>query len=322
MNIENKVKKVVREVILFSLSLSGIYKIMRFLNRKKPMVMVYHDICEQLYESNNYNVTISNSDFLKQIRYLHKRYNFITIEQFINWKFKKVSLPNNSVLLTFDDGHLNNFNILKVLNYYNIKAVFFIKTGSLGVYKKNYFEQLVDIKESEGFFKTKNDFNLFFNNFRKLSFKDQCKLLRNDVHKETKDSADEMRFSHMDIKMCKELVKQGHSIQSHTVNHYILSSLEDSQSYIELEDSYLTIKDKFNKPLAIAYPFGDSSFDFGTREKKYACDIGYKLGFSGELTNGQFINRKMDNFSLPRFGLVKTDFNYFKMLISGLRIKK
>jgi len=128
---------------------------------------------------------------------------------------------------------------------------------------------------------------------------------------------------HMDEKMCKELIREGHSVQSHSVNHFILSSLSNSDSKDELNDSFNFINNKFNRSLAIAYPFGDPNYDFGIREYNLAKDIGYKLGFIGEVNEcGQFINKEMNSYSLPRFGMVNVDFKYFQMLLSGIRIKK
>jgi peptidoglycan/xylan/chitin deacetylase (PgdA/CDA1 family) len=258
------------------------------------------------------------------------------LDQFIYWKLHKGLLPKNPILLTFDDGHLNNYIIVReIINEYQIKAVFFIKTGVLGILKENYFEQLVNTIESQkcqnfiydGFrfnFRLNSGLKNFYDYFRKLNFSKQTDLI-NEFYKNfqnIQNDVDKLKYSHITNKMCLELIADGHYIQSHTVNHYILSSLTNADLKKELENSLLFIENEFkHKVHAVAYPFGDPEYDFGERDMMQANLSGYKVGFSGEAINGRyFVQKNMNNYNLPRFGIVNVDMPYFKMLLSGFRI--
>jgi peptidoglycan/xylan/chitin deacetylase (PgdA/CDA1 family) len=76
----------------------------------------------------NYHTTYPNDNksFTKQIIFFKKYFDFVN-EKFLLNK-KKINRLNNKpkILLTFDDGHISNLNILKILERYKIYSIFFI----------------------------------------------------------------------------------------------------------------------------------------------------------------------------------------------------
>lgn len=69
----------------------------RFWNRKKVTIISYH------------NPTVAV--FLSHIEYLMKKYVIISMNDFLS----KVNLPNNSLIITFDDGHKGNVELLPLI---------------------------------------------------------------------------------------------------------------------------------------------------------------------------------------------------------------
>ena len=312
---------IVRQVILSLISVSGIYNYYRRKNKDKVLIMVYHDVIDKTdIDSNhyNYNTTISRVRFAKQLKYINRHYNPITLNDFIAWKYKDQPLPTNPVLITFDDGHTNLYqNAVPELNKYNIKGVFFIKSGSFGKIEQNYCEQYLSYSSSyqEG--------QKMYTNFRIALFNEQLEMLALQEGKLQYDTINEQKYKHLTIEECCSLLKFGHSIQSHTVHHYILSSLNDNESDFEISKSKKSLEQIFSYNIScLAYPFGDPNYDYGNREKKLTQKAGYLLAFSGERKNLDGISKDEDNFSISRFGDVNHDFLYFKLLLSPIRLVK
>jgi len=76
----------------------------------------------------NYHATYPNDNksFTKQIIFFKKHFDFVNEEFLLNKK--KINLISNKpkILLTFDDGHISNLKILKILERYKIYSIFFI----------------------------------------------------------------------------------------------------------------------------------------------------------------------------------------------------
>ena len=133
--------------------------------------------------------------------------------------------------------------------------------------------------------------------------------------------ADEEKYKHFTLEQCKELLHRGHSVQSHSKHHYILSSLDDIKVEVEIAQSKKQLEDVLNQPVnCFAYPFGDPRYDFGDREKSLVQKAGYALGFSGEMKSVCGVTKDEDNYSISRFGDVNHDFLYFQLLLSPIRL--
>ena len=65
--------------------------------------------------------------FKKQISFFKEKFNPVTIEDVISWYDEGKTLPNNALLLTFDDGYVDHFNtVFPILQECGIQGSFFI----------------------------------------------------------------------------------------------------------------------------------------------------------------------------------------------------
>lgn len=126
----SKVKKVIIVIwiiLIFIMIVWGVYiKI-----NPRVAVLCYHNIAT-LGEMQNFpeeaDWTISVDNFKEQLEYL-KRHNYktLTLEEFKKWKNKEIELPFKSVLITFDDGFLSNYQYaFALLKEYNMNATVFL----------------------------------------------------------------------------------------------------------------------------------------------------------------------------------------------------
>jgi peptidoglycan/xylan/chitin deacetylase (PgdA/CDA1 family) len=97
------------------------------MNHAIPVLMHHHVTPHQGL------VTVSPDMFEQQIRWLSKRgYQSITCAQFVDFLQGK-PIPSKSVLITFDDGYLDNYvYAYPILRQYQMHAVLFIVTGWIG----------------------------------------------------------------------------------------------------------------------------------------------------------------------------------------------
>ena len=71
-------------------------------------------------------ILLLDNEFVEQINFLNKNFNIISIDQCIDTLKSDESLPENSCVLTFDDGYIDHFNVVfSVLKKLKIQGWFF-----------------------------------------------------------------------------------------------------------------------------------------------------------------------------------------------------
>ena len=123
-------KNILITILLLILILSIITLTYLYKNPKIP-VLYYHNIATQ-NEKENYpeesDWTITTDNFKEHLDYLkNNNYKTLTMDEFYNWKIGNLNLPYKSVLITFDDGFLSNYEYaFKLLKEYNMNATVFV----------------------------------------------------------------------------------------------------------------------------------------------------------------------------------------------------
>lgn len=123
-------KNILITILLLILILSIITLTYLYKNPKIP-VLCYHNISTQ-NEKANYpeesDWTITTDNFKEHLDYLkNNNYKTLTMDEFYNWKIGNLNLPYKSVLITFDDGFLSNYEYaFKLLKEYNMNATVFV----------------------------------------------------------------------------------------------------------------------------------------------------------------------------------------------------
>lgn len=123
-------KNILITILLLILILSIITLTYLYKNPKIP-VLCYHNIATQ-NEKANYpeesDWTITTDNFKEHLDYLkNNNYKTLTMDEFYNWKIGNLNFPYKSVLITFDDGFLSNYEYaFKLLKEYNMNATVFV----------------------------------------------------------------------------------------------------------------------------------------------------------------------------------------------------
>lgn len=122
-----KIFKIITLLILILLIITITY----LYQNPKIAVLCYHNIATE-EEKQNYpdeaDWTITVNNFQEQLDYLkNNNYKTLTMDEFYKWKTGSLNLPYKSVLITFDDGFLSNYEYaFKLLKEYNMNATVFV----------------------------------------------------------------------------------------------------------------------------------------------------------------------------------------------------
>ena len=298
----------------------------------KTLILCYHRVCD--LKADPANITVSKENFLKQIIWLNKNYNIISLDELSDCLVSSHAIKDKSIVITFDDGYLNYIETMELLNHYGIPATFFI---CLPESKNNFFywDILSDLLIEEQLI-----------NNKKLSFiKMLCEYEGVDIqieselsHKqfeETKrwninlDFYPSERCRLYKILSLKAEYESGYSknnflkildsyscfsnnnffnsninfdlgicsIGAHTLNHFCLSKLSLREQEKEILDNKLILEKKMNKTIDyFSYPFG--SHEHYNQDSINIVKNNFKLGlanFEGK------VHKESNLYELPRY---------------------
>ncbi len=283
-------KTIIKKIIAGSAYYSRLITIIRKLFPNKELsVLMFHKVKKKNFES--------------QIKYLKKHYNVINEEEAINYFYNKKKIPKNSVLITFDDGYLNNYeNAYPALKKQGLKAIIFIATKFIGTKKMPWYDQVTylinNTQKKEITFQGKK-YSLTAENKKKLIKKYYYYIINNDEKKAketikelerqcqiTKTKIDFIRKtsqptlisidSFMNWQQVNE-IKNVFSIGCHTHSHPILPNISLKRKQEEIKKSKELIKKKTGTtPKSFCYPNGD----FDEETINVIKNNGFKLAFT------------------------------------------
>ena len=105
-------------------------------NGPKVIVLNYHKI-----DNMHISLSVKPEDFERQMKYLAEHnFHSITPRELYAALVGGAELPENPVLITFDDGYMDNYtNAYPILKKYGLKATIFVITGFLDRAQPGYF---------------------------------------------------------------------------------------------------------------------------------------------------------------------------------------
>lgn len=303
---------------------------LRLLNRQ-PRIFFWHGVDHRI-DSNVEREVYEVEVFEKQISYLNKFYEIISIEEFEK-RFYQKCFSGKEVVLTFDDGYANNLYVVApILNKLQLPFTVFVSTEHIekGLYFPTSVNRIITLgaglskvvipSQDLSFPLTTNAEREFAANTISHLLKslpvDQVKLITSElinnvdygVWEELNERFKSVRPLTWDE--VKSLYSQGATIGSHC-NWHICCHYNQSENEIkyEIEESKRIIENKLNVSCRyFAYPNGDYT-EFSNK----CVNECYSLGFS---TSGrEAITKCENNAIIPRIPIAGT-IDTFRILIN------
>lgn len=300
----------------------------------KVTIVMYHYVRDLKYSRYPDIKGLDISLFYEQIKYLKKHYQFITMEMLMDSIENNKSLPNKSILLTFDDAYSEHFNyVFPFLDKHKIQGSFFPPVKAITENKVLDVNKIHFILASENnkskiiseiqneLDKFRKDYNLesfsfYFDKLAQTTRFDSAdvifikRLLQVELEESLRKTItnnlferivgiDENSFSrelYMNTEQIQCLNRNGMYIGSHGYDHYWLGSLEQEKQKIEIEKAldFLKIIGSDTKNWAMCYPYGNYNETTLKLLKEYDC----KLALTTEVNIADI--QKYNKYTLPR----------------------
>lgn len=222
-----------RKVFYFILKLFS--PVFYFAYRHRLRVLAYHDVTDPVL-------------FLKQVSYLQKKYNVISVDQLKAALIANKKLPKYSILITFDDG---DYSVLEkglpILEKFKFPAILFIITELIGTSKNFWWENVKKVYRTN-------------KNSSKELRKKLCQLKNISNKKRVKELE---RFEigtkkQLSIEDLKELNDHKILIANHSHSHPMFNKCTKEEICIELKNSSIFFKKLgFGDYGIFAYPNGN-----------------------------------------------------------------
>jgi peptidoglycan/xylan/chitin deacetylase (PgdA/CDA1 family) len=291
-----------RELLAQALFWSGTAFVSSHLpGRNLLLVLNYHRIGNSDGDPFDPGVFSATSDeFNDQISYLKRNFSLVTLEEalaFVDSTIKEKT-KRCRVLITFDDGYLDNYDVaFPILRSHGVQGVFFVVTSLVGscyvpwwdhvayVMKTarqrqfclRYPANLVVDVDKNGMTKSLRDVLALY---KRPENTDPVRFTRelreqakgNDLPETTR------RFLNWDE--AREMTRGGMAIGSHTHSHHVLSQLEPDQQRRELAQSRMLLREQLGiEADAVAYPVGGRK-SISDQTHVFAREAGYRAAFA------------------------------------------
>jgi peptidoglycan/xylan/chitin deacetylase (PgdA/CDA1 family)/glycosyltransferase involved in cell wall biosynthesis len=300
------------------LELAGFFPLLRYLNRERITVLLYHGVTDGDSESHLDNLHVPVESFRRQMQWLRKNFTPVSLDQVLAALESGRKLPPRPVLVIFDDAYRNTAEVAwPILKESGIPLLLFVPTDFINHSQSYWAEELEQRIASPSalavpwagemlWLRSQDERRLAF---RKIS--DDLRMLgpaqRERSWEEIKSQLPyagenrpcvEPRLSWDEL---RNLLQQGVAIGSHGVTHTILPGLPSEQISYELEASKREIESHLgSRVVAFAYPNGNWNAEVRrlTEKSGYACAFTAQPGP---------IDRHVDRYLLNRSAINATD---------------
>lgn len=265
--------------------------------RRCLIVLAYHRVGNPhatLYDPGVFSATADAFD--RQVGYLKRRFPIVGMEEALSILDRPASCPNGAVMLTFDDGYRDNYEVaFPILRGHGVPATFFLPTSFIGTSRLPWWDAIafmirnsprprfsitypeaMEMDVSDGTDATLQALTLF----KSPANRDPDRFiaeLESACGVPVPTVADRLFMTWDDA---RELVRGGMSVGSHTHSHEILSKLSpDGQLKECLESREILESNLQTRILSLAYPVGDSGA-IDEHTPLAAAESGYRIAFS------------------------------------------
>jgi peptidoglycan/xylan/chitin deacetylase (PgdA/CDA1 family) len=305
---EEKLKQILKKGLYFAIYYSGILHLFIFaLTKLKKnhcaVILFYHRFSSGALDG-DLLPHLDIGEFEKQIRLIKRWYSVISMDELDKRLKSGEKFPLASVVITIDDGYLNNYKLAyPVLKKLNLPAIIYLTTGFIGTKNGLWVDDLADILLStklktfcfpELFGDKVLDISTYQSKMETLTklYEEMVRLEHNkkilimrklsNVLEENEVRRDDGERKMVNWDEVIEMSKNHISFGAHTVSHPTLSKMDLKVAKREIFESKMAIEARIGgKLIHFAIPNGKVE-DFNEELKRYCGEIGISTVVSAE----------------------------------------
>lgn len=314
----------------------GVNAALRAARSESLLILSYHGVVrDEHYTCIHSDYTVGLKAFREQMAILGRYYHPISVSDLADWWTGKAGLPKHPVLVTFDDGYMNNLtNAAPVLLEFGVPAVIHVCTGYidkarilwiLEIYRRilQWPKSTIPMPGSEVDRQVEDPAE------RKqvaYSVRQECKRLPlgecerylnrlREINSPESDRPDQEVLGFLSWDAVRSLKNKGFEIGSHTIEHPILTRIPEQRLDQELRASKSVIEQQTGANCrCFAYPNGEEE-DISKTVSERVRQAGYDFAFT---TIEQFCSRTESRFELGRISIPgDLNVNAFHARLSG-----
>ena len=279
--------------------------------KKKITILMYHRVLNKYdpYREDD----VLEPVFDAQMRVLSRFYRVMTLSDAVTAQAEG-RLPYRAVVITFDDGYADNFDVaLPILRKCGITATFFVATGFLDggrMWNDTIIDAVAQTNETKldlsdidmgsydcnGIDSRKNTIEKLIGELKYLPIEERLMRCTRVLQATRTTLSNDLMMKSDQV---RTMADAGMEIGGHTVNHPILSQVEDEIAANEIADGKAELEDMTQKEVtSFAYPNGRPEQDFQDKHATMVEQAGFKAAVTTERGMAYADNYR---FRLPRF---------------------
>lgn len=255
-----------RSALFVGIRLTGVpWLVRQTIQRRRVTFLMYHDVAP--------------GAFRQHVRALRRRYAIVPLSEYLSSRKSGSPLPDRSLVITFDDGHRRNAELVDVLRDEGVPVTIFLVSGVVGTHRRFWFKHGLSAREKQALKEVPNRVRL--STLEKAGFTDATEF------------GDRQALSGEEIQGMRQYV----DFQAHTVSHPILTMCGDDEAQREIVTCRKELERRFAlRTRAFAYPDGAHSPKVAemTKDAGFECALTTEPGYADDET---------DLFRVPRFGV-------------------
>lgn len=283
-----------KPIILRALRFTGAFACARAATASSMRVLAYHGVEARAGIDNLDGFQVEPEVFERQLDHVGRYYSPIALADVLAAYDDGRRLPPRAILVTFDDGYLNNVEIAApILRRKGMPAAFFLTTGFLdGTHRpwwyvlRNWVERagVERVGWPEGTKPSSADPRACIASWeaRLKSMRETERQAALDQMGRRLDLPPETGIAFMSWDHARELLKQGFALGAHTVRHTNLGAEDAATVRQEIMESVARIRAETGaSPSAFAFPYGRKT-DIGSAVDAALSEAGISIAFMAE----------------------------------------
>lgn len=322
-----------RELLARGLFWSGAsFLLSRLPAKDSLLVLNYHRIGNPENDFFDPGVFSTTADqFDNHISYLKSHVSLVTLDEALSFidGTNKEKTSRCRVLVTFDDGYLDNYEIAyPILRSHGVQGVFFLATSMVGSCEMPWWDQiaylvktarnhrfslsypdqlLVDLYEDG----LTESLRAILRLYKKPENSDPERFIRELTEQTEGGAVPTTMRRFLNWEEAREMHNGGMAFGSHTHSHIVLSQLKPERQHDELSGSRAILKEQLgNEADVLAYPVGNRD-SFTNQTKMLARQIGYRAAFS--FYGGTNLPGQISPYDVRRIGIGDQSWRRFRV---------